>query len=55
MEPTLRTTDFAGPIGVVLAGDAQTITADLNDPKATIRAPAKVKLDPNQTLRRSTA
>ncbi|BAN22419.1 translocation/assembly module TamB domain-containing protein [Caballeronia insecticola] len=50
IEPTLRPTDFAGPIGIVLAGDTQTITADLNDPKAAIRAQAKVKLDPKQTL-----
>ncbi|SAL35302.1 PF04357 family protein [Caballeronia turbans] len=49
IEPTLRPTDFAGPIGIVLAGDTQTITADLNDPKAAIRAQAKVKLDPKQT------
>lgn len=49
IEPTLRPTDFAGPVGIVLAGDTQTITADLNDPKAAIRAQAKVKLDPKQT------
>ncbi|SAL19930.1 PF04357 family protein [Caballeronia arvi] len=49
IEPTLRPTDFAGPISVVLAGDTQTITADLNDPKAALRAQAKVKLDPKQT------
>ncbi|SAK75124.1 PF04357 family protein [Caballeronia catudaia] len=49
IEPTLRPTDFAGPISVVLAGDTQTITADLSDPKAALRAQAKVKLDPKQT------
>ncbi|SAK42372.1 PF04357 family protein [Caballeronia pedi] len=49
IEPTLRPTDFAGPIGIVLDGDTQRITADLNDPKAAIRAQAKVKLDPKQT------
>lgn len=50
IEPMLRPTDFAGPISVVLAGDTRTITADLNDPKAALRAQAKVKLDPKQTL-----
>jgi len=49
IEPTLRPTDFAGPIGIVLDGDTQRIAADLNDPKAAIRAQAKVKLDPKQT------
>ncbi|MDR5756263.1 translocation/assembly module TamB domain-containing protein [Caballeronia sp. LZ035] len=49
IEPTLRPTDFAGPIGIVLDGDKQSISADLNDPKATIRAQAKVRLDPQQT------
>ncbi|SAK74814.1 PF04357 family protein [Caballeronia fortuita] len=49
IEPTLRPTDFAGPVGIVLDGDTQSIAADLNDPKAAIRAQAKVKLDPKQT------
>ncbi|KND60428.1 putative exported protein [Candidatus Burkholderia verschuerenii] len=49
IEPSVRPTDFAGPIGIVLGGDTQSITADLNDPKAAIRAQAKVKLDPKQT------
>ncbi|WP_277189575.1 translocation/assembly module TamB domain-containing protein, partial [Caballeronia sp. BR00000012568055] len=49
IEPTLRPTDFAGPIKIELNGDTQNITADLNDPKATLRAQAKVKLDPKQT------
>ena len=49
IEPSLRPTNFAGPVSVVLAGDTQSITVDLNDPKAAIRAQAKVKLDPKQT------
>ncbi|MDR5830533.1 translocation/assembly module TamB domain-containing protein [Caballeronia sp. LP006] len=49
IEASVRPTDFSGPISVVLAGDTQTVTADLNDPKAAIRAQAKVKLDPKQT------
>ncbi|KMQ80438.1 putative exported protein [Candidatus Burkholderia pumila] len=49
IEPTLRPTDFAGPISVVLGDGMKSISADLNDPKATIRAQAKVKLDPKQT------
>ena len=46
---SIRPTQFAGPIGVTLAGDTQTITLDLNDPKAAIRAQGKVKLDAKQT------
>lgn len=49
IEPTLRPTDFAGPIRIELDGDTQRIAADLNDPKAAIRAQAKVKLDPQAT------
>ncbi|MDR5853862.1 translocation/assembly module TamB domain-containing protein [Caballeronia sp. LZ062] len=49
IEPSVRPTDFAGPVRVVLAGDTQTVTADLNDPRAAIRAQAKVKLDPKAT------
>jgi translocation and assembly module TamB len=49
IEPSVRPTDFAGPVGIVLDGDKQSVTADLNDPKAAIRAQAKVRLDPQQT------
>ncbi|KMZ12414.1 putative exported protein [Candidatus Burkholderia humilis] len=48
IEPSVRPTDFAGPVGIVLDGDKQSITADLNDPTA-IRAQAKVRLDSKQT------
>ncbi len=49
IEPSVRLTDFAGPMNIVLAGDTQRIDADLKDPKAAIRAQAKVTLDPQQT------
>nr|WP_236572558.1 translocation/assembly module TamB domain-containing protein [Burkholderia sp. 8Y] len=49
IEPSVRPTDFAGPVHVVLAGDTQTVTADLNDPRSAIRAQAKVRLDPKAT------
>jgi translocation and assembly module TamB len=49
IEPSVRPTDFAGPVGIVLDGDKQSITADLNDPKAAIRAQAKIRLDSKQT------
>jgi translocation and assembly module TamB len=49
IEPSVRPTDFAGPIGVVLAGDTQAVTVNLNDPKAAIRAQARIKLDAKQT------
>lgn len=45
----IRPTQFAGPIGVTLAADTQTITLDLNDPKAAIRAEGKVRLDAKET------
>jgi translocation and assembly module TamB len=52
MESSIRPTQFAGPIGIHLAGDAgdkQTITLDLNDPKAVLRVQGKVTLDAKQT------
>ncbi|WP_031362243.1 translocation/assembly module TamB domain-containing protein [Caballeronia sordidicola] len=49
IESTIRPTQFAGPIGVHLAGDTQTITLDLNDPKAALHAQGKVTLDAKQT------
>ncbi|SAL10173.1 translocation/assembly module TamB domain-containing protein [Caballeronia humi] len=49
IQSSLLPTQFGGPIGVTLAGDTQTITLDLNDPKAAIRAQGKVKLDAKQT------
>src|SRR3984957_18050570 len=49
IESTIRPTQFAGPIGIHLAGDTQTITLDLNDPKAALHAQGKVTLDAKQT------
>ena len=49
IESTIRPTQFAGPIGIHLAGDMQTITLDLNDPKAALHAQGKVTLDAKQT------
>ncbi len=49
IESTIRPTQFAGPIGIHLAGDTQTITLDLNDPKEALHAQGKVTLDAKQT------
>ena len=49
IQSSLRADPVRGPIGITLAGDTQTITLDLNDPKAAIRAQGKVKLDAKQT------
>jgi translocation and assembly module TamB len=52
IESTIRPTQFAGSIGIHLAGngdDKQTITLDLNDPKAALHAQGKVTLDAKQT------
>jgi translocation and assembly module TamB len=49
IESTIRPTQFGGPIGIKLAGDTQTITLDLNDPKAALRAQGKITLDAKQT------
>ncbi len=52
IESSIRPTQFAGPIGIDLGGngdDKQTITLDLADPKAALRAQGKVTLDAKQT------
>jgi translocation and assembly module TamB len=49
IQSTIRPTQFGGPIGIKLAGDTQTITLDLNDAKAALRAQGKITLDPKQT------
>ncbi|MDN7176911.1 translocation/assembly module TamB domain-containing protein [Caballeronia sp. SEWSISQ10-4 2] len=52
IESSIRPTQFAGPIGIHLAGDTgdkQTITLDLNDPKTALRVQGKVTLDARQT------
>src|ERR1700712_902802 len=49
IESTIRPTQFGGPIGIKLTGDTQTITLDLNDAKAALRAQGKITLDAKQT------
>ncbi|CAH2771420.1 MAG: Inner membrane component of TAM transport system [uncultured Caballeronia sp.] len=49
IKSTIGPTQFAGPIGIHLARDTQTITLDLNDPKAALHAQGKVTLDAKQT------
>jgi translocation and assembly module TamB len=49
IESSIRPTQFAGPISVILAAGTQTITLDLDDPKAALRAQGKVTLDAKQT------
>jgi translocation and assembly module TamB len=45
-ETHLRPTRLAGPIGIRLDNDTQTLTLDLADPKAQLRAQGKVIADP---------
>jgi translocation and assembly module TamB len=49
IQSSIRPTQFAGPIGIALDGATQTITLDLADPKAALRAQGKVTLDAKQT------
>lgn len=49
LEASVRPTDLSGPIGIRLNGDIQTITLDLADPKAALRAQGKVTFDPART------
>jgi translocation and assembly module TamB len=46
IEASVRPTRLAGPITVRLADDVQSITLDLADPKAALRAQGKVMFDP---------
>ena len=46
IESSVRATQFAGPIGVRLAGDVQSVTLDLADPRAALRVQGKVTQDP---------
>ncbi|WP_321936475.1 translocation/assembly module TamB domain-containing protein [Paraburkholderia sp. J8-2] len=46
IESSVRATQFAGPIGVRLNGDVQSVTLDLVDPKAALRVQGKVTQDP---------
>ncbi|HEV3422238.1 MAG TPA: translocation/assembly module TamB domain-containing protein [Paraburkholderia sp.] len=49
LEASVRPTQFAGPIGIRLNDDVQSITLDLADPKAALRAQGKVTFDPART------
>ncbi|CAE6830097.1 hypothetical protein R70006_06614 [Paraburkholderia domus] len=46
LEATVRPTQLAGPIGIRLNDDTQSLTLDLADPKAGLRAQGKVIFDP---------
>ena len=46
LEASVRPTQLAGPIGIRLDDDVQSITLDLADPKAALRAQGKVTFDP---------
>ena len=46
LEASVRPTQLAGPIGIRLNDDVQSITLDLADPKAALRAQGKVTFDP---------
>ncbi|HYS64283.1 MAG TPA: translocation/assembly module TamB domain-containing protein [Paraburkholderia sp.] len=46
LQATVRPTQLAGPIGIRLSDDVQSLTLDLADPKAALRAQGKVTFDP---------
>jgi translocation and assembly module TamB len=46
LEATVRPTQLSGPIGIRLNDDVQSLTLDLTDPKAGLRAQGKVTFDP---------
>ncbi|CAB3788280.1 translocation/assembly module TamB domain-containing protein [Paraburkholderia caffeinilytica] len=46
LEATVRPTQLSGPIGIRLSDDVQSLTLDLADPKAGLRAQGKVTFDP---------
>lgn len=46
IQASVRPTQLAGPVTVRLADDVQSLTLDLADPKAALRAQGKVTLDP---------
>ncbi|CAD6508589.1 hypothetical protein LMG27952_00197 [Paraburkholderia hiiakae] len=46
IQSSVRATQFAGPVGVRLNGDVQSVTLDLADPKAALRVQGKVTQDP---------
>jgi translocation and assembly module TamB len=46
LEASVRPTQLSGPIGIRLNDDVQSITLDLADPKAALRAQGKITFDP---------
>ncbi|WP_436975773.1 translocation/assembly module TamB domain-containing protein [Paraburkholderia tropica] len=46
IQASVRPTQLAGPIGVRLNGDTQSVTLDLADPKAALRLQGKITQDP---------
>ena len=46
LEASVRPTQLAGPVGIRLNDDVQSITLDLADPKAALRAQGKITFDP---------
>ncbi|MEQ5841512.1 translocation/assembly module TamB domain-containing protein [Paraburkholderia acidicola] len=46
LEATVRPTQLSGPVGIRLNDDVQSITLDLADPKAALRAQGKITFDP---------
>jgi translocation and assembly module TamB len=49
LEASVRPTQLAGPIGIRLNDDVQSITLDLADPRAALRAQGKITFDPART------
>jgi translocation and assembly module TamB len=48
-EASVRPTQLAGPIGIKLDGSTQSITLDLADPQAALRAQGRITVDPART------
>ncbi|MCX5543286.1 translocation/assembly module TamB domain-containing protein [Paraburkholderia sp. CNPSo 3076] len=46
IQSSVRATQFAGPVGVRLNGDVQSVTLDLVDPRAALRVQGKITQDP---------
>ncbi|MDR7005944.1 translocation/assembly module TamB domain-containing protein [Paraburkholderia strydomiana] len=46
LQATVRPTQLSGPIAIRLNDDIQTVTLDLADPKAALRAQGKLTMDP---------
>lgn len=49
LQASVRPTQFAGPVSIRLNDDVQSVTLDLNDPKASLRAQGKITLDRART------